>query len=59
MKNDNYDMMLKEIDLLFSSIFLTILQMLSPEITLICDQVLINVGTYGPSGLGLDLKKLV
>jgi len=29
-------------------IFLTILQMFSPEVTLIRDQVLISVGTYDP-----------
>jgi len=34
--------------LLFSSVFLTILQIFSPEVTLISDQVLINVGAYNP-----------
>jgi len=33
-------------DLLFSSIFLTILQIFCPKVTLIRDQVLINVGAY-------------
>jgi len=32
----------------FSSVFLTILQIFNPEVTLIRDQVLISVGTYGP-----------
>jgi len=40
--------MLNEINLLFSSVFLTILQIFSLEVTLIRDQVLINVGAYGP-----------
>jgi len=46
-----YDVIMKElneIDLRFSSVFLTIFQIFSPEVTLICDQVLINVGTYDP-----------
>jgi len=34
------------IDLLFNSVFLTILQIFSREVTLIPDQALINVGTY-------------
>jgi len=33
-------------DLLFSLIFLTILQIFSPEVTLIHDQGLINVGAF-------------
>jgi len=37
-----------EIDLLFSSVFFTILQVFIPEIAVIQDQVLINVGEYGP-----------
>jgi len=44
-----YDMFLKELKwdrLLFSSVFLTILQVFRPEVTLIRDQVLINVGAY-------------
>jgi len=34
--------------LLFSSVFFIILQIFSPEVTLIHDQVLINVGAYDP-----------
>jgi len=45
-----YDMIIKElsseVDLLFC--LLTILQIFSPEVTLIRDHVLINVGTYEP-----------
>jgi len=33
-------------DVLLSSVFLIVLQIFSPEVTLICDQVLINVGAY-------------
>jgi len=33
----------------FSSVFLTILQIFSPGVTLIHDQVLINIGAYGPT----------
>jgi len=36
------------IDLLFSLFFLTILQIFGPEVTVIQDQVLINVGAYEP-----------
>jgi len=39
---------LNEIDLLFSSVFLTILQIFCPEVTLIRDQLLINVDAYDP-----------
>jgi len=39
-------MSLNEIDLLFSSVFLTIFQILSRAV--ICDQVWINIGAYGP-----------
>jgi len=45
-----YGMILKEqneIDILFSLVFLTILLIFSPEVTLIRDQVLINVNVYG------------
>jgi len=44
-----YDMILKElnkIDLLFSSVYFTILQIFIPEVSLIRDQVLITVGAY-------------
>jgi len=34
------------LDLLFSSVFLFILQMFSSEVTLICDQIWINIGAY-------------
>jgi len=42
----NYDVALK--DLFFSSVFLIILQIFSPEVTLIRDQVLINVDACDP-----------
>jgi len=35
-------------DLFFGSVSLTFLQIFSPEVMLICDQVLINVRAYGP-----------
>jgi len=38
-----------EIDLLYSSVFLTILKIFSPEVMLIRDWILINVGAYDPS----------
>jgi len=50
-------MILKEIQrlyLLFSSIFLTILQIFSTEVTLICDQILINISAYGPEEQLMD-----
>jgi len=35
-------------DILFSSVFHTILLIISPEVTLIRDQVWINVGAFNP-----------
>jgi len=49
-----YDMILKElkeIDVLFTSVFLTILQIFSLEGTLIRDQGWINVGAYDPKSV--------
>jgi len=43
-------MILNEIHLLFSSVFLAILQIFSPEVTLIRDQGCINVSAYDPKG---------
>jgi len=40
-------------NLLFKSVFLTILQIFNPEVTLISDQVLINVGAYNPYKISL------
>jgi len=37
---------MNSLDLLFSSVFLTILQIFCSEVTLIRDQVWINVGAY-------------
>jgi len=37
--------------ILFRSVFLSILQTFSPEVTLIRDQILINVGAYDPNSL--------
>jgi len=44
-------MILKELnqtDILFSSVFFSILQIFSLEVKLICDQGWINVGAYNP-----------
>jgi len=44
MKYDIYDIEEAKMRLIFNSVFLTILQIFSPEVMLIRDQVLINVG---------------
>jgi len=58
-----YDMILKKLewenDVLFSSVFLTILQIFSLEFTLIRDQGWINVSTYGPMCSRFDIFVLV
>jgi len=47
------------INLLFNSVLLTILQIFSPEVTLIHDQVLINVGTYDPKSFKILSEKSI
>jgi len=49
-----YDMILKELKLdrsTYSSVFLNILQIFIPEVTVIRDQVLINFVAYDPTSL--------
>jgi len=43
-------------NLLLGSVFLTILQIFNPEVTLIRDQVWINVGAYEPKN---QINKIV
>jgi len=42
------------VDVLFSSVFLTILQIFSLEATLISDQGWINVGAYDPKAVKIE-----